>query len=81
MTVRIDAVGNVQFGKPPTQPYTIVWRNLRSRETATESRTETLKILRDYVFRTAFDYNFTGRGPVVEAEIWRTYKNQSKRVR
>ncbi|MGW2710753.1 hypothetical protein ACWC4J_17435 [Streptomyces sp. NPDC001356] len=77
---RIDAMGIVRVGKAPQQEYTIVWRNLRTGETVTETRTEKLNTLRGYVFNTGMNYNFTGRGKLLGAEIWRTYKNQSKRI-
>ncbi|MFG3176555.1 hypothetical protein ACGFZC_16025 [[Kitasatospora] papulosa] len=80
MSFRVDAVGNVVIGKAPTQEYTLLWRSVRTGETATETRTEKLSTLKSYIFRTALDYNFTGAGTVLKAEIWRTYKNQSKRV-
>ncbi|MFI1530019.1 hypothetical protein [Streptomyces griseus] len=83
MSIRVDALGNGAIGKVPTQEYTVVWRAARTGEVATETRKEKLSTLRNYVFRTCLDYNFTGANSdtVLEAEIWRTYKNQSKRVR
>lgn len=80
MTVRIDAAGTVRFGKAPTQAYTLIWRNVKTGETVTETRTETLKALKNYIFGMSMNYNFSGSGKVLEGEIWRTYKNQSKRV-
>ncbi|MFD5689658.1 hypothetical protein [Streptomyces rubiginosohelvolus] len=83
MTLRVDVIGNVVVGRAPTQEYTVVWRAAATGEVATEIRKEKLNTLRNYVFRTCLDYNFTGTKAetVLEAEIWRTYKNLSKRVR
>ncbi|MET8839672.1 hypothetical protein ABZW67_06190 [Streptomyces rubiginosohelvolus] len=83
MSLRVDAIGNVVVGGAPTQEYTVVWRAAATGEVATETRKEKLSTLRNYVFRTCLDYNFTGANSdtVLEAEIWRTYKKQSKRVR
>ena len=78
--LRIDAMGIVRAGKAPTQEYTIIWRNTRTGQVVTETRAEKLNTLKGYIFNTGMNYNFTGAGKVLGAEIWRTYKNQSKRV-
>ncbi|MEV5883065.1 hypothetical protein AB0L74_10160 [Streptomyces sp. NPDC052020] len=73
-------MGIVRAGKAPTQEYTVIWRNLRTGEVATETRTEKLNTLRGYIFNVGMNYNFTGTGQVLGAEIWRTYKTHSKRI-
>ncbi|AEW94079.1 hypothetical protein SCATT_17080 [Streptantibioticus cattleyicolor NRRL 8057 = DSM 46488] len=57
-----------------------MWRNLQTGQVVTETRTETLNTLRNYVFGQCLNYNFAGAGVVLAGQIWRTYKNQSKRV-
>ncbi|WP_328377068.1 hypothetical protein OHB13_12000 [Streptomyces sp. NBC_00440] len=73
-------MGTVRSGKKPSQEYTLIWRNIRTGETASETHTEKLSTLKNYIFKRGMDYNFSGAGHVLDAEIWRTYKNLSKRV-
>ncbi|MFE6739846.1 hypothetical protein [Streptomyces tubercidicus] len=80
MSLRVDATGRVRVGKPPTQKYVVRWQNAVTGKVAIEEKAESLNTLKNYIFGVTMNYNFTGRGTVVRAEIWRTYKNVSKRV-
>lgn len=80
MSLRIDATGTVRVGKSPTSEYTVRWQNATTGEVRTEVKTEALKTLKNYIFSMGMNYNFQGHGTILRAEIWRTYKNQSKRV-
>lgn len=80
MSIRVDAAGKVRVGKPPTQEYAVRWQNAVTGKVVVEKKTESLSTLKSYIFGVCMNRNFTGRGTLVRAEIWRTYKAVSKRV-
>ena len=79
MGLRIDANGDVRVGKAPTTEYRVRWQNAATGQIATETVNETLGGVKNYIFRTTFALD-SHQAANVRAEIWRTYKNTSRRV-